>query len=369
LVLFHAAGPYDLGTDWLVFYGAGRAVLNGNIELLFSPEQFTAYLNSTFSWWLSGPLQLHPWIYPPTYLLLVLPFCKLSFVGAYAAFELMSAALLAAALTFGFGSAHLRRVTVVFVLLSPAAALNVLQGQNGFLTAALLVGGWRALRWSPVLGGALLGALTFKPQFWVLVPLALVACREWKAILAAVSMAALLAGTSAALFGIDLWLRWIEFVLHPSADWIANGRIFGISLYAFLLKAGVAERYAEAAQSGAAVLSALSVYAACALPLARDQKLAVILAATLFAAPHSSYYDSILLATAAALWALADVKEGRTLWRWECALFAWAAPFFEMIVKKGFMPWLTAAFIAVMMIDYYRVSRPRAWSLPETPSD
>src|SRR5262249_5559868 len=94
-----------------------------------------------------------------------------------------------------------------------------------------------------------------------------------------------------------------------------------------------------------------------------------ILAAALFAAPHSSYYDSILLATAAVLWVAADAKDGRTLWRWECGLFAWAAPFFEMIVKKGFMPWLTAAFIAVMMIDYYCVSRPKAWSLPEAPSD
>jgi hypothetical protein len=50
-----------------------------------------------------------------------------------------------------------------------------MQGQNGFLTAALLIGGWRALRWSPLLGGALLGLVTLKPQFYVLAPVALVA--------------------------------------------------------------------------------------------------------------------------------------------------------------------------------------------------
>jgi hypothetical protein len=62
------------GGDWTVFYGAVRALFSGNLELIFDGDRFTAYLNSTFSWWLPRPMPFRPWVYPPSYLLVLRPF-------------------------------------------------------------------------------------------------------------------------------------------------------------------------------------------------------------------------------------------------------------------------------------------------------
>ena len=87
-----------LGTDWMVFYGAIRSVLDGNASLIFDGDRFTDFLNTTFADWLSKPLAFRPWAYPPSFLLMLLPFAPLGFFGSYAAFQVVTAALLALAL-------------------------------------------------------------------------------------------------------------------------------------------------------------------------------------------------------------------------------------------------------------------------------
>src|ERR1700676_1924382 len=149
-----------LGTDWMVFYGAVQCFFDDNLDTLFDGERFTAYLNAIFAGWLSEPISFRPWVYPPSYLLVMLPFGKLSFAASYLAFQLVSAGLLAAALWFGADRPNTRPLVIGAALLGPAAAINVGMGQNAFLSAALLVGGLRVLRARPALGGAILGLLT-----------------------------------------------------------------------------------------------------------------------------------------------------------------------------------------------------------------
>src|ERR1700760_1111328 len=50
-----------LGTDWMVFYGAVRAALDGHVALIFDGDRFTDFLNGTFGSWLSQPLAYRPW--------------------------------------------------------------------------------------------------------------------------------------------------------------------------------------------------------------------------------------------------------------------------------------------------------------------
>jgi alpha-1,2-mannosyltransferase len=190
LVLTRNIDVLGPGTDWLAFYGAGRAYLDGRLGLIFDPTVFTAYLNTDFGWWLTQPLAFRPWVYPPSFLLLLVPFAMLSLAGSYLLFELASAATLLVALAVGSDRSEARWAVVASAFLCFGAAHNVMQGQNSFLTAALLIGGWRAIRFSPGLGGALLGVLTIKPQFVVLVPVALIGAREWKALAAAILAAA-----------------------------------------------------------------------------------------------------------------------------------------------------------------------------------
>jgi hypothetical protein len=89
----------------------------------------------------------------------------------------------------------------------------------------------------------------------------------------------------------------------------------------------------------------------------RDQQLAILLAATLVAAPHSSFYDTLLLAIAVTLWLADAAGRGNALVRSEVALLVWAAPLFEAELARGFVPLLATAFIAIVLACRMRDAR------------
>ena len=198
-----------LGTDWMVFWSGPRWFFDGRLDALLDGERFTAGLNAAFAGWLSQPLAFRPWVYPPSYLLAMLPFGALPFLLSYAVFQLVTAGFLAAAVCATGLSQH-RLVLLAGALLGPAAAVTAGMGQNAFLTASLLVGGFSLLPARRFLAGVLLGLVTMKPQFWLLVPVALVARREWRALAWSIASAIGLAAASAALFGIDCWRQWFD---------------------------------------------------------------------------------------------------------------------------------------------------------------
>ena len=75
---------------------------------------------------------------------------------------------------------------MLFLAVAPGVAVNVFFGQNGFLTAALLIGGLVNLDRRPILSGILFGMLTIKPQFGLLLPVLLLITGRWRVIAAAV---------------------------------------------------------------------------------------------------------------------------------------------------------------------------------------
>ena len=82
------------------------------------------------------------------------------------------------------------------LLAFPAFLVNVGHGQNGFLSAALIGAGALVLDRRPIVAGLLFGALVFKPQLALMIPIALIASRRWTTFaVAAVTAAALCAAT------------------------------------------------------------------------------------------------------------------------------------------------------------------------------
>lgn len=341
-----------LGTDWMAFYGGVRWLVEGRLGGLFDGERFTAYLNSAFASWLSQPMPFRPWVYPPTYLFVVLPFGLLPFIVSYAAFQLASAALLAVALWFASARPGARSGARGFViaaaLLGPAAAINVGLGQNAFLVAALMVGGVRTLRGRPALGGAILGLLSVKPQDWLLVPVALAAAREWKALFWSIGAALALAIASLPAFGLDAWRHWLAMT-ETGYRQVNLGGVWDDSLYACLVAAGAPSGLATAVQAAGTLLGAGLVYRAFRLGLPLNRKIAVLLAATVFAAPHSALADTVLLAVAGALWIADAAPGGASLARWTLALALWLTPLFNppLVSPLGRLtPLLILAFVA-----------------------
>src|SRR5204862_2503943 len=106
-----------------------------------------------------------------------------------------------------------RLPAIALALACPFTAWNLLAGQNGFLTGALLGAGLLCLERRPILAGVFIGCLTYKPQFGILIPLALIGSREWQTLAAAAITAAVLAGISIAALGLGSWQLLPEALL------------------------------------------------------------------------------------------------------------------------------------------------------------
>jgi alpha-1,2-mannosyltransferase len=343
------------GTDWMVFYTAARAFFGGNLALIFDGTRFTAQQNQMFAGWLSGQLPFHPWLYPPHFLLLALPFGLLPFGASYALFMGVTAAALIATIWL-YAPPDRRWLHLASLLLCPASSITVIAGQNAFLTAALLVGGFALLRRNPLLAGALLGIATFKPTLWLMVPVALIAARQWRALAAAAAMAGMLALASLAVFGVDMWRQWLAMAISPPADfysqWLESGRSWGLSVYTCAWVMGASHGVATLVQAVATLGAAAVVCVTFRSTLTRDRQLAVLLAAAILAAPHVSSYDVLLLAIAACVMFCRALEDGAPLYEITLMLAIWLLPLFNppRATPVGLMtPVLVALFIALTM--------------------
>lgn len=302
-VVYTLALRGQIGEDSMVFHTAARAWIDGFGSRLYDGFWITRQINQDFAGWLAKPIPLHPWVYPPSFLLLVLPLGYLPLTAAFPIFQLITfAALLAAVRSQVTGG----RLMLLGLLLSPATAANVLLGQNGFLTGALLVGGMGLLRSSPVLAGVLLGMLSYKPQFCLLLPVALLAGRYWRTATVAACTATALALVSVALFGVHPWQSWVGLMSGGSAlfhDWVQEARIKDMSVYACAVLLGASPSIANFVQGSAILIGAAAVYYAFRFrrTMSAQLRLAVFLVATILAAPHVANYDAVMLAVAAVL--------------------------------------------------------------------
>ncbi len=303
----------ELGPDWMVFYTAARAYFDGNLPLIFDGESFTAALNARFADWLAIPVVFLPWVNPPNFLLLVLPFSLLPFGLSYAIFQAVGLVLLLAALALQVKDVARWRLFAFALALCPATAFTLFVGQSSFLTVALLVGGFAVIERRPIVAGILFGVLTYKPQFCLMIPIALLAGRQWRAIASAAVTAAIIIGASVGFFGVEPWRVWLEFAAgmgEAYQRWAATGRLLGQSVYACVVLLGGTAALAKYAQAAAMIFAAATVYWCFHRPMRGELKLAVLLTATLLAAPHVSTSDGLLAGIAAILFLSVALDEG-----------------------------------------------------------
>ena len=77
-------------------------------------------------------------------------------------------------------------VSVIWLVLAfPGTIINFIHGQNGFFTANIVGRRPFILEKRPVLAGIFFGFLSYKPQFGILIPFALIAGKYWKTIFSA----------------------------------------------------------------------------------------------------------------------------------------------------------------------------------------
>jgi alpha-1,2-mannosyltransferase len=343
------------GTDWMVFQGAVKAWQQHDLAMIYDGRRFTAFLNSTFADVLSAPMDYRPWVYPPSFLLLLLPFGGLGFYFSYLLFQVLTGLLLLAALCANAPDRRTNFWIAALVLLSPAAANNVIGGHNALLLAALIILGFRLLEARPLMAGAILGIATIKPQLFVFVPIALVAAGQWRALLAAACSAVFLVALSGLVFGMDAWTQWASLALHGATGdglWVAAGRIWGDSAWSCARAFGLSTETANLLQTSCAVAAATAVWLAFRSRLSRDLKLAAILAATILGAPHWGPSESVMLIVAACLWFMSLSAAERTFGARFLCLLIWVIPQLGppiLFLPGRFIPALPAAVLILIL--------------------
>jgi alpha-1,2-mannosyltransferase len=280
----------------------------------------------------------------------------LPFGRSYAIFMGTTAAMLMAAVACVIPGSRERLVIGGVLLLSPAASMTAVTGQNAFLVLALLLAGVAMLERRPLSAGLLFAAATVKPQFCLMAPVALIAARNGRAMAAMVAGCGVLIGASLLLFGTGPWQGWLDEMLAPplsfQEQWRQWSVLWGDDVFACASLLGTSDRLAALAQIGAAFVAAGAVFWCFARRSAHPLRLPLILAATALASPHLQGYDMILLSSAALAFFAYELDEGIRPGDAALVMALWVMPIFNppRVIPVGFLtPPIEAAFILVLL--------------------
>ncbi|HVQ09708.1 MAG TPA: glycosyltransferase family 87 protein [Allosphingosinicella sp.] len=275
--------PYQM--DFISYWAAARLGLEGNPAAAYD---FATHRAVELQATMVGGL---PFGYPPSFMLLVAPFALFSYPIGAVGWVVVTFALYALAVRWW------RPDLLWPALAMPPVLINAITGQAGFLTAAMFLGGAALLPRRPFAGGLLLGLLVIKPQLGLILPLALLAGRQWRAI----------AGAAVSSVGL-LLIGLIAFGWRTYEAWIGQAGLFasvaseGLAGWHRMASVYAAARFAGLDAGPAWILHGLVALAALAAALwvwhrhaDWGARIAALAAATVLASPYMFGYDTLIL--------------------------------------------------------------------------
>jgi hypothetical protein len=290
--LTNGAG-FAFGDDFINYWSGAWLAWHGRSGEIYDWMAFHVFQQAVV-----GPaIQLYHYGYPPVLLVLTAPLAAIPYVPAVGLWLVSS--------WYAFYRA-LRLTAIEHAMLlslaTPALLLNATTGQNGAWTAALLGGGLTLLDRRPVLAGILFGLLIYKPHLGIMLPVALVAGRCWRAIAAAANTAGVLVGLSVLLFGWDLWGAFLNRVLILRRVILEDGDYHRmLSVFVFGRRLGLGVDAAYALQAASAIAAATMVAWAWWKKAGLELRNALVVLGTCLATPYLQDYD-LVVGTFVAVW-------------------------------------------------------------------
>jgi hypothetical protein len=314
------ASGKPLGTDFIAFWGASHLALQGHAADAYE----TARLFAAQQLAVPAATSVYGWFYPPTFFLLILPLALLPYPVSFALFS--GAALAAYVLV-------LRRVLQVPgalwpIIAFPAVFVNLAQGQNGLLTAAIGGAALMLLDRRPLLAGALVGLLAMKPHLALLFPVALLASGHWRAAAAAAVSTIVFAAASLAVLSPDTGYAFVHnlgmvraALESGSLPWNKMPTVFALLR---LLGAGTAAAYMLHAVVAAVVVA--GVAAIWRWSGAAHLRAAALMTGTMLISPYLYDYDLAWLGFPMAWLGMEATRSGWLRHEREVLAACWIAP-------------------------------------------
>jgi alpha-1,2-mannosyltransferase len=328
----------SLGTDFADVYTAGHSVLHGDAVAPYSPAQHYRNEQALFG----AKVPFYGWHYPPYFLFIAAPLAKLPYIASLAVWQIATCVLYLAALWWLLRTGPKPQMLdgqrwILLALAFPAVFMNITHGQNGFLTAALLAGALASCNSRPILSGILFGLMVYKPQFGLLVPIALVAESRWKTIIAATVAAAAATVLTLAVFGTDVWWAFyhsLAFTRAAALDEGAAGYFKMQSVFAWARMWGSPLPVAYILQSLVTIGAGVLVYRTWRSDVSFARKAAVLCLGSVLATPYCYDYDLMALAPAIALLVSDGLANGFRPYERFAAAMLWSVPILSRPVAQ-----------------------------------
>jgi hypothetical protein len=418
-----ATGGVDLqgrpiGTDFSNVYAAGTYVLEGNFQAPFDSVQQFARERSIFG----AATQFYGWHYPPYFLFVAaalawMPYGLALFVWQAITLGLYLLAIRAILSSFrgaptgparsGRPDDRLRAnpesiatrpqgqapntslwrrwlwipdsryaasgMTADWLLLAlafPAVLINVGHGHNGFLTAALLGGGLVSLDRRPLIAGILFGLMAYKPQFGLMIPIALAAGGYWRSFAAAAATAVLLTLITTLVFGVQVWHAFFvgaEFTRTVVLEQGDTGWHKIQSIFSWARMWGAPVPLAYAIQGTATLVFAMATawlwHGNAPYPL----KAGGLCLAAILATPYTLDYDMMVLAPAIAFLAADGMARGFGPWEKTALAALWLVPLVARTVPQVTLiplgvPAMLVMFVLILRRAELALALPMAFS-------
>ena len=318
---------FPVRSDYISFWAASHLALSGhaadvyNVLIHWRVEQ-SVFADSGYS----------AFFYPPVWILICLPAALLPFWWSLAVFLGVTGAAywwVMHRMLPGAGAA---------ILAYPAVVVDIIYGQNGLLTTALFGGALLALEQRPWLAGVCFGCLAYKPHLAVIVPIALVAGRHWRALASTAATATALIACSVAVFGSDTWQAFLDAA--PHARWsLEHGIVLNAaweSTFRAVVQMGGSLTVAYLAQALVALVAITALVITCRR---RPDAICVMLPlATLLSSPFLLAYDLVLLAIPMAWLVRKGIINGFLPWEKLLLCVGFILPLASVFASKAGVP-------------------------------
>lgn len=345
-----------LGTDFSNVWSAGRMALDGAAAAAYDPIRQHAVQQEIFG----ADVPFYGWHYPPFFLIIATALATLPYPVAWGVW--MAATLPAYV-------AAVRRITqlpltMLVALAFPAVFVNIAHGQNGFLTAALISGALLILDRRPILAGVMIGCLAYKPQFGVLIPLALAISGRWMTFASASATVLGLAATSTAVYGFEIWQAFLDstdFTRSIVLEAGGTGWHKIQSVFSAVRMFGGSIELAYTVQAMLGLMLALIIAVLWRSNTAFALKAAGLIVASVLITPYALDYDLMLLAPAGAWFAAHGLRQGFLPYEKTALAVVWIAPLVSRLVADVLLlPLGLLAMLLMLTLILRRVWHERA---------
>jgi len=322
--------PFDpIGGDFINYWTASVLVAKGNLLNIFDIERFHAAQTDL----LGREFQLRVWSYPPHFLFFIHPLSWFSYLSSYLLWSGITFALCSLALSPKILK-HSSGIGILAFVLAPASFINFVAGQNGFLSAACLIGGMLLVSRFPYKSGILFGLLSFKPHLGILIPVVLIASRQWKPFVSGAITIFLLIGMSVVFHGLEAWDLFFSETMKINAQFLQEGTGMLMNMQPSIFMSGRILGFSISANSIIQGIGSLIVIGVIYWIGKRNPPEALLISAvsagTFLVSPYGHNYDFTILSIAIIFFTSHVLQGGFFPYERMVLVFAWLLPLLMM---------------------------------------